>query len=418
MNKQPPLDQVLNLSNSDRMIGTFLVFAHLFFMYVRPQEYIPGIGLLRPAGIAQILVICWGVFHIRGFLLRSPLVIMLILACIFALGGISAINVSAYKLAIKYVTQFFPIGVAIYLIVSNREYLLRFINLWCIIYFFVAVITIGNGGRGPGNFTMDENDAALALCMGLPIVFFSIYIPGISSRTKYIRMFIALSIVAGIIVTSSRGGFLGLISVLLGIWWLSGRRLKIAVKALIIGALFSSIVLSILPEGYVEDMQSISNTEDDTRVERFRSWHIAWLMYLDNPVLGVGAGNYMWNSGTYQKLLPDYQVGEKSLTGRVTHSMYFQLLSEVGTLGSFFYFYVIFYFPLKLYRYLKNNREETDDQILARLVAKMLTVSMLTYIVSGAFISVAYYPHFPIWLIFYAVFWRYLKMLDIEDTKS
>ena len=55
--------------------------------------------------------------------------------------------------------------------------------------------------------------------------------------------------------------------------------------------------------------------------------------YLANPILGVGAGNFSWNLGEFQgdELLAKY---DQNLSGSVVaHSLYFELLADLGSTG-------------------------------------------------------------------------------------
>ena len=282
----------------------------------------------------------------------------------------------------------------------------------------MALITIKNGGLGPGDFTHDPNDAALALAMGIPLVFYSIQYIETTKTQYYIRWLIFIFLIGAIVVTGSRGGFLGLVAVLGTLWWFSHKRIKYLFLGLTAAILLSGIIISILPSGYIEEMQSINNAEDSTRVERFRTWEVAWIMYKDNPLLGVGASNFAWNASKYQQMTSWWTGEQKSLAGRVTHSLYFQFLAELGTVGIILFLYIIVFLPIKLYKIRNSLTDETHDERFVKLMAQTLIVSMVAYAVSGAFISVAYYPHIPIWVTMYAIVIRYAKSVNKEDLNE
>ena len=62
-------------------------------------------------------------------------------------------------------------------------------------------------------------------------------------------------------------------------------------------------------------------------------------MWRDHPVFGVGAGNFKWQVGAYQPRAgggerfggSEYQ--ERDWSATETHSLYFEVLSEMGILG-------------------------------------------------------------------------------------
>lgn len=395
------------MSDIDRKVGTYLVYIYLFAYYVRPQEYVPGLSTIRVSGIIFLATTVWGFIHFRPYLLRTPLLFVVFIGISLFLSGIGEANVLSYKLSLKYITEYFPQCIAVYLIFDSKERILNLINLWCVIYFFMAIITIKNGGLGPGDFTWDPNDAALALSMGIPWCVYSIRFLDLSRKQLAFYWLTFSLLVIAVITTQSRGGFLGLAAVFLMLWWFSEKRFKVAVVSTLVVVLLSGLLLSILPEGYINEVESINDPEDETRVERFRTWEIAWIMYKDNPILGVGGGDFPNNAGKYQKMTSWWTGAQKSLHGRVTHSVYFQVLSELGTVGAILYLYILFILPLKLYRLTNCLRSNSKDDRLIRQISLTLIVSMGAFAVSGAFISVAYYPHIPIWLAMCSILIRY-----------
>ncbi len=400
-----------SLTEGDRKLGNFLLYSYLFFLYVRPQEYIPGLSLVPIPGMLSLLLSLWGAFHLRRPTFNSPIRIILIIGLLMLISAVGAVNTVAYKMSIKYLTEYLPQCVALFVLVDSKERILKLMNLWCLIYFCMALITIKNGGRGPGDFTNDENDAALALSMGIPFVFYSIWYMQKSTLSVYFKWLTLLFLLIAIIATDSRGGFLGAVAALLIIWWLSQNRTKRALQIALGGVIFGGIVLLMIPRTYIEDMRSIDDPEDSTRIERLHSWEIAWIMYKDNPILGVGAGNFAWNAAKYQRDTSWWVEGAKSLQGRKAHSVYFQVLADLGTIGALIYVYVMVVLPLRLYKFRKTLIKNSENKFV-RLLASTLIASMGAYIVSGAFISVAYYPHMSIWIVIYAVILRYADALN------
>jgi O-antigen ligase len=181
------------------------------------------------------------------------------------------------------------------------------------------------------------------------------------------------------------------------------------VKNLMIGLAVSVVagaaVMSALPTGYVEDMSSISDEGDGTRRERIYSWGIGWRMFLDNPVLGVGPGNYAWSVAHYEmQMTPEERKGHKSVAGRVSHSLYFTLIPELGTVGVLLYGGMIYSTVSRLRRIYRRPATRAGPQNrrndVTALMAKAALVSLVAYLSAGAFITVLYYPHFWFYLGF------------------
>ena len=393
----------ITLSPRDRKFGTFLLFSALIFYYVRPQEFIPGLDAIPIAGAFVYGCSLWGLFHLRKAVFRTPIVIVLVIGIIVSLSAIGATNVNALKASIFHIFQLFPLCVTMYILTDTSNRLDRLLQLWLVIYFFVAVITIARGGLGPGNFVLDPNDTSLALAMGLPYFVYLAQSKKMSQRHRWLLRMAAIIVVVAIVSTRSRGGFVGLAGVVLAFWWLSRQRIKLAIISIVAVSVFGGIMLSILPDDYQREIVSIVDDESSTRVERLRTWEIAWLMYKDNPVIGVGAGNFMYNAATYQRQTSWWTDHEKSLQGRVTHSVYFQIISELGTVGAIAFGFIMFVSPLRLYG--RRNKLVREKQLGSRtyLHYQILMVSMGAFLLSGAFISVAYYPHLAVWITMYSL---------------
>jgi probable O-glycosylation ligase (exosortase A-associated) len=406
------------LSPNDRKIGTILVYLFILFFYVRLQEIIPPLAWIRFSGTLFLIVTIWGLFHLRSDVFKSPLVIIFLLGIVFFLSGLGAVNNAPFKLSLEYIIEVFPQCVAIYIIINSKDRIITFLKFWVIIYFCMALITLKNGGRGPGDFTFDENDAALALVMGLPFCVYALRFLPLTKLQILLCKVAFLVLIAAIVVTSSRGGFLGLVAVLLLLWWFSKKKLKIAVNALLIGILISVAGITLLPDEYMHEIQSIEDTDDNTRVERFRTWEVAWIMYIDNPVIGVGANGFRFNASQYQRQTSWWTGAERSLQGRLTHSLHFQVLSEVGTIGALLYLYIFIVIPLKLNNFQKKIDEDSEDARLLKMFALTLIVSMGGFFIAGAFISVAYYPHIPIWVTMYAIFLRHKNEFNTKNYKG
>jgi len=351
----------------------------------------------------------WGALHFRKTLLNTPLVILLLLSVLFLISGIGAVNVSSYKLAMKFFLGFLLQCAAIYIVIDTKERILAVTNWWCLIYMLMGFITIAKGGMGPGDFTRDQNDAALALLIGIPWVFYSMSMPGLDRFQRWLRWLTLCILIAAVVVSRSRGGFLGLVAVMLTIWWFSQNRLRNAVVMTIGALVLGGVLVSVLPQGYIEEMGSISSREDSTRVERLRGWEVAWLIFKHNPIIGVGGGNFAWNVSRYQRQASWWTGEQKSLAGRKAHSLYFQVLADLGAAGAILYIYIIFVVPWKLNKVRNKLKANIDEERIVKNLVQILIASMVAIAVSGAFISVAYYPHIPIWVTMYAIVKRYYE---------
>lgn len=158
------------------------------------------------------------------------------------------------------------------------------------------------------------------------------------------------------------------------------------------------MLVKFLPSSYTQDMEDMDNPQDSTRDERLWSWSIGWVMFKENPVFGVGANNYPWTNHLYAKKSPMYTPKRKILGGRAAHSIYFSLMPELGTCGTVVFLLIlieIYKRQRQVRRFCLDHQDESPDITKFELLFKAMTASAVAFLVSGAFISVLYYP--PIW---------------------
>ena len=354
-------------------------------------------------GVLFLLFTILSVLHIKREVFSTPLALLFWLAILFAISGIGAVSVVSYKMALKWIAQVFPQCVGLYIIFRERHRFNKLLDFWCFIYFCMALVTLKNAPLGPGDFSGDPNDAALALSIGLPFAVYGYLDTNKSSRGRFACFATVGLIIAAIIATGSRGGFLGFLAVILTIWWLSPSRAKIAGYAMVLGIFFGGLVLAWLPEKYLGEVASIADKEDSTRIERLHTWEMGWLMFKDNPIVGAGAGNFKNTSHLYQEQTSWWTGQNKSLSGRAAHSLYFQVIPELGLVGISIYAYIMFWMPLKLLALRKRLSKERGEEFQLRKACDILIAGMAGYATAGTFISVAYYPHITIWLFMYAI---------------
>lgn len=392
--------------------AVFLAYAYLFVYYTRIQDNIPGLAAVPWVGGLFLLVTVWGglqLFMQKENYFAKPIKLVFWLGVLFAITGIGAISVASYQLSIKWIFMAFPQCVALVIVFSSITGLKKLHHFWVVIYCVMTLFTIKNAPLGPGDFTNDPNDAALALGMGIPFAFYALYQPSLANKRRFFYYAVLVLLFVGIVATSSRGGFLGMVGGLLAIWWMGRNRFKVAMFGLLAMISAGGIFLSIIPESYVQDMQSISDTDDSTRVERLRTWGIGWEMFKANPLLGIGAGNFSNTSHLYQHKTSWWTGREKSLSGRSSHSLYFQIIPELGIVGTSIYLFIMCILPLRLLRIVKRLDTSDVKQLQLKLFSQALIASMAVYAIAGAFISVAYYPHIPIWLAMYTIIMHVTK---------
>lgn len=195
---------------------------------------------------------------------------------------------------------------------------------------FLGLYGLTHSGFGPGGFVRDENDLCLVLVMLLP--FPVVFIKSEKLFHSVTCIAVVFLMLAGVVVTHSRGGFLGFIAAVSALAWFSKYRLRFVIGV----ALVATLVLPFVPAAYLSEVESIKTdltSKEGTIRERFDTWSIIWNMWSDpsNVVFGTGLQNTPWNMHRYESVERGTLV--KSLAGRQAHSLYFQLLGDLGLWG-------------------------------------------------------------------------------------
>jgi O-antigen ligase len=372
----------------------------LLFEYGRPQNIIPGLSYLH------LPLIVWTSILIRILTRRFynrleelkyciALVVVMIPQVFFVRNNYWAF-MDTYSLCIYGVAS-----MGMILLIKDLEGLLKLVSFWSITFVLLAIVGLVHGGKIPASaFLGDENDFALAMNVAVAFIVFQIR----GSRTKrakilYIAgLFIAL---LSMVHTASRGGLVGFIPVAIYCWINMPRK----ITSLVIAVLLITIVIARAPEEYWKKIELLKQgTEETTGQLRLFYWKTAWKMFLDNPILGVGPGNFPWRIGEYE---PPGGFQGRHHEGRLAHSLYFTLISELGLVGTILFGIIVWSLvknrnaAMKDYKALRKSSLSKGDRIaLERAKCLILTMdaALIAYFFTGTFLSVLYYPY--LWTIF------------------
>lgn len=244
-------------------------------------------------------------------------------------------------------------------------------------------------GAGSVGFFSNAGDFGVAMCVVWPLA--GVLFLGESKKIPRVLLLISFLAFSGaIIVCSSRGAVLAVVIAALAAWTRNPRRLGAAVLFL----LFVPGLIYVLPEASKERYRSALHwQEDKTASQRLALWGAGLRMFHDHPLLGVGPGNFPLNySQTYAN--PD-----EDPASWVPHSIYIQSLSELGVAGTI----PVLLLLLGCFRLNAQTRKHLVKQGSGKrrgfdhFLALGLDMALIGYMVSGAFLTVLYYPH--LWVI-------------------
>jgi len=191
-----------------------------------------------------------------------------------------------------------------------------------------------------------SNVLGALLVLMAPFILGNVLDASLSIRNRLLFLACAISVVLCCIYTDSRGAFLGLA---VGMLFLT-VQVKQRVKVLVTLALLALLSSPWLPESYFNRVSTIFAEEsqrDPSAEARLVLWKIAFRIWQDHPIAGVGLENYSDEKEKYAGKVTelganDVIAGIVFNTHRVPHSLYFCLLSEVGAVG--LVLYLILYF--------------------------------------------------------------------------
>jgi O-antigen ligase len=187
-------------------------------------------------------------------------------------------------------------------------------------------------GRSSGPFGIPNSLAALLLLLLPPAVMLTVR-RGASLTQRLLAGYLAAVFLLGLILTVSRGAWLGL-AVALMVWPLLaggrtwGRRLMLTGAAMVTVTVAGWVIYSAVPTMRLRFDALVQESGERTRPIM---WHGAWKLFEENPVWGSGAGSY---NIAFEKHRPEHY----QLDSRWAHNDYLNTLSDYGAVGFILFF--------------------------------------------------------------------------------
>jgi O-antigen ligase len=199
---------------------------------------------------------------------------------------------------------------------------------------------------------------------------------------KLLYLAFAMLFVSAVVVTFSRGGFLGLFVASLVLVRKIGRKNKSLSTGALVVALLA--VLALAPASYSSRLGTIFSSASDTTGSSSQRTEIlkrSILVTLRYPLFGVGVGNFHY----------------KSVFELVTHNAYTQVSSEMGIPALVIYVMLMVY-PLRRLREIEKETADLEEKRKLHYWSIGIQASIVAYMVSSFFGAVAYQ-----WYIYYIV---------------
>ena len=237
----------------------------------------------------------------------------------------------------------------------------------------------------------DNNHYAVMMVMIIPLFLYL----GTYMSHRHVRwmMYVgALLTIAAVIGTNSRGGLISLVA--MGGWLLLTSRKKRSGLLLFLCA--GILILFMAPEAWFNRMDTIGEAEQDRSfMSRVEAWQVSSAIALHNPFTGGGLHSVqvqsVWAMFRGQGgLLSFVDTGAPSEIFRAAHSIYFEVLGDMGIFG-------LLLFLAILYAGVRNGRRiealvknRKDEYEWAIDLSRTLNAVIFGFAVGGASVSLAY----------------------------
>lgn len=197
----------------------------------------------------------------------------------------------------------------------------------------------------------------------------------ISKERRTLNMIIVLAILLADFLTFSRGGYIGILIGTLFLLVIFFRKIS---RRYQIGLIFMTsliILMSIIPSPINKRLQSSFDLKEGSNKGRLETWSQSAEVIRDNPLFGVGIGNYPLEI----KASADYREPIYS------HNAYLDIASETGVLNVFVWISFLFFTILGLFK--------SKNQYLVFASASVIVFSAHSLVETGIY-SVAVLPIF------------------------
>lgn len=229
-----------------------------------------------------------------------------------------------------------------------------------------------------GGLWGDQNEFAALLLVLIPLSVLNIF----TSRRniyKIISIAISVTLITGVILTYSRGGFLALcLMVVLAMFKLTSGRKRLKILAISVPCMIVAFALFyyFFSEDIIARMETLKFLSSKEAVTKDASLQLRYYFYFEltpkafseHPIFGLGLRQIIFNNPYHY----------------VTHNTFFEVLTGTGLLG-FIPFILIVFLSWKELRTVEKAESGTDYYL--RYCASALELGFLAYLFAGLFVS-------------------------------
>lgn len=270
-----------------------------------------------------------------------------------------------------------------------------------------GLFTIKNGGAErvwgpPGGFIEGNNELAVALVMAIPLMN---YLRLVATRpwVRHGLLLLMLLTAVSALGSQSRGAFLAVSAMCLVLWFRSERKVMTG----IFGGLAALAVTAIMSSSWEQRMSTIADYEQDhSAMGRIEAWKMTINLASHNI---LGGGFDIYRPEIYARYAPE------ALQQQGAHSIYFSVLGEHGYLGLFL-FLMIWVMAFRTAGQIRRDAKKREETAWLHPLASMCQVSLIGYLVGGAFLALAYFdlPYNILVILVVSLRWLQEKQWEYE----
>ncbi|SMP69469.1 putative O-glycosylation ligase, exosortase A system-associated [Noviherbaspirillum suwonense] len=248
-----------------------------------------------------------------------------------------------------------------------------------------GIFTLATGGSyrvlGPaGSYIAENNSLALAMVMAVPMIWYL----RLQATQRWMRY--GLTAMAGLTMIAAAGsysrGALLAGAAMMGFLWLKSRN-KVSTGLVLL--MLIPLVWLAMPEQWHDRMSTINDYQTDgSAMGRINAWYFA--MEVAKTHL-MGGGFMVFNPAMFRIYAPN------PTDFHAAHSIFFQVLGEHGYIGLVIFVSIIGTAWLTANKIIRTTRKHAELKWASDFAA-MAQVSLIGYVVGGAFLSLAYYDYF------------------------
>lgn len=368
------------------------VFAFAFFGYLNPHRLTWSFAYNLPVAFYIAIATLLGCLFYKGdrqLPLNREIVLILLLWLLASFGWFSALNPGGFTEEWERFSKILIMIMVTVSLIKTRTHLRHL--------YWIVVLSIGfyslkgaiwglRGGRGwvfgpPDTFFEGNNGLGLAINMVWPVFL----VMARNEERKWLKSVLWLLFWVSpltIVLTDSRGAALamGITSCVLLM------RVKKKVLFVLFFVFIGLVSLPFVPDEWFSKMETIKYYElDGSAMGRINAWHASWNMANDRPL--TGGGLRAFTPETIYKYAPNPEHYTD------VHSIYFEVLGEMGFPGFFVYMGLISSTILSLLSIKRKSKALPDGGFFANYADGTL-LGLIGYLANGAFVGMAYFDLF------------------------